>query len=191
MKGPHGELTLPSILTQGVEQQEGQQDQPALTMEQLQELKYYSTHAYAFSKMSLIMFTFGLQRALDAMNSPIAVNAIHPGAALTHFYDNFGNPQVLQFLKTFRMLKKPEEISKYIVWASTEPNLNEYKGEYFNQTRMAKPNALAQNEDMIERLWRVSEQLVEQRGTPLETSADTYQNTDENTEQPEQQQQQN
>ncbi|MNF01528.1 hypothetical protein D3C80_2005330 [compost metagenome] len=88
------------------------------------------------------------------------------------------------------MLKKPEEISKYIVWASTEPNLNEYKGEYFNQTRMAKPNALAQNEDMIERLWRVSEQLVEQRGTPLETSADTYQNTDENTEQPEQQQQQ-
>ena len=126
-------------------------------------IKSYATHSYTFAKLAQILFTVGLQRALDVMKSPIAVNAIHPGAAMTGFYSRFENPQAVDWLKKLRIMKSAEDISRYILWANADPTLNEHRGEYFSQTRMTKPSTVAQNEDLIEQVWRVSEQLIEQR----------------------------
>ena len=48
---------------------------------------YYSPHlSYSQSKLANILFTYELDRRLKARNSPVAVNALHPGVVNTDLF---------------------------------------------------------------------------------------------------------
>jgi len=48
---------------------------------------YYSPHlSYSQSKLANILFTYELDRRLKARNSPVTVNALHPGVVNTDLF---------------------------------------------------------------------------------------------------------
>jgi NAD(P)-dependent dehydrogenase (short-subunit alcohol dehydrogenase family) len=132
------------------------------------EQRYGRATAYAQSKLANLMFTYELQRRLDAAGAPTVALAAHPGVALTHLTRHL--PAVLQsaypvvggqFTQSAAMGALP------ILRAATDPAAA--GGEYYGPGGLAQvkgypvrvsPAARARDESVQRRLWAESERLT-------------------------------
>jgi NAD(P)-dependent dehydrogenase (short-subunit alcohol dehydrogenase family) len=120
---------------------------------------YFGFQAYGRSKLANILFSYELARRLK--DSPVTVNALHPGRVGTDIFKTdfsiFGGP-----LKWFmeRISLTPEQGADNTVFLATSPDVEGVSGKYFVK-RDAVPSApLSYDEKLARGLWEVSEKIT-------------------------------
>lgn len=117
----------------------------------LQGEKFYNgSEAYSRSKLANLLFAKTLHRKSEGTS--ITVNALHPGVINTKLlkkgFGPFGH-NVKQGAKTS-------------VYLSTSEELSHVSGKYFSDQQEAKPAAISDDRAVQDKLWEISEQLIEQ-----------------------------
>ena len=125
--------------------------------------KYSGFGAYAQSKLANILFTYELARRLAG--SGVTANTLHPGFIASNFaMDNFVGWQ-----RTFRWLyrgiqqvaaRSPAQGAATPIYLATDPAVATVSGAYFVNKRVRQSTAASRDEQVAQRLWRVSEQMV-------------------------------
>ncbi len=92
----------------------------------------------------------------------MTANCLHPGVIATEFGAggdlNGVNAFMFRVLKWF--LPEPEKGARTSVYLASSPEFASTTGRYFDACKEASPSKLAQDEELAERLWQVSEELV-------------------------------
>ncbi len=124
---------------------------------------------YYQSKCANIMFTVALARRLAG--TKVTANCLHPGVIdtqlLTHFNevafpDEYKKQSLIRSVK--RLIRpeglSPTEGAKAVLYLALSPEVESISGRYFENNRLAKMPAAAEDETATERLWAVSAELV-------------------------------
>jgi NAD(P)-dependent dehydrogenase (short-subunit alcohol dehydrogenase family) len=124
--------------------------------------RYSPWKAYGDSKVANLYFTYELSRQIKASGNTVMVTAAHPGLTTSGLAKGVG-------VKIFVMLfaQKTPMGALPTLMAATEPTAK--SGEYFGPAGFAgtrgypdksTPNDLAQDAEIAEQLWRVSEEMT-------------------------------
>jgi NAD(P)-dependent dehydrogenase (short-subunit alcohol dehydrogenase family) len=130
-----------------------------LDFDDLQSAKEYSAiKMYGQSKLCNILFTRELARRWSG--SGVTANCLHPGFVATRFGDGSGGllSRIVSVAKTFAI--SPEKGAETIVYLASSPDVANVSGEYFFRCLPATPTAAARDEAAAERLWSVSEEIM-------------------------------
>jgi len=127
-------------------------DDPMLTR------RYSGWAAYGQSKLANIAFTTELARRVQG--APVTANAFHPGFVNT----GFGSGDTLMN----RLVQLAARVAGRQPWRGAETGLYlavsdevaEVSGGYFADRQRIRPKPEARDPETIERLWRLSEELV-------------------------------
>jgi NAD(P)-dependent dehydrogenase (short-subunit alcohol dehydrogenase family) len=115
----------------------------------MMEKSYDSYTAYCRSKLSQILNGFALAEQLK--DTGIAVNSLHPATLMnTNMVHDF-------FGRTSSTVEEGADVVEYVAFSKETEAIT---GAYFNQMRPAKANAQAYDIDARQKLWRLSEELV-------------------------------
>jgi retinol dehydrogenase 12 len=120
---------------------------------------YFGFWAYGRSKLANILFTYELARRLK--DSPVKVNALHPGRVGTDIFKTdfsiFGGP-----LKWFmeRISLTPEQGADNTVYLATSPDVEGTTGKYFVKREAVPSSPLSYDEKLATGLWEVSEKIT-------------------------------
>ncbi|PYI14842.1 short-chain dehydrogenase [Aspergillus violaceofuscus CBS 115571] len=135
---------------------------------------YYGFFSYAQSKTANILFSIALNQRLWAKYG-IASFAVHPGAVGTNINRHATPAEIEQAVKRVAELgldassKTPEQGANSSVLAAVDPGLSpvddEVKGVYIADCRVDDANVagFAKNRHVAEKLWALSEGLVQQK----------------------------
>ena len=114
-----------------------------------------SMHAYGQAKLANLLFTRELAHRLK--NTPVTVNAFHPGAVGTDIYRQV--PKLLQpLIKAFMLT--PKQGADTALWLATAPELEKVSGEYFVSRKRKPGSALSRDPELARKLWQMSEQKL-------------------------------
>jgi len=120
---------------------------------------YQGLRAYAQSKLANILFVKELTRRLQGKG--IAANAVHPGIINTNLGRHMG---VLTFLgmstRVLRQFKNVGQGAATTCYVATHPQVEGVSGEYFADCNVDQALHHADNAEMAQKLWRMSEELV-------------------------------
>lgn len=122
---------------------------------------YAGFNQYCNSKLANILFTKELAKRLEGTG--VTVNALHPGVIASGFGRN--NKGVFGFI--MRNLAGPflgseESGAKTSVYLASSPEVDDKTGLYFKSCKETQPTSAARDETLATRLWKVSEELVQQ-----------------------------
>jgi NAD(P)-dependent dehydrogenase (short-subunit alcohol dehydrogenase family) len=123
------------------------------------EKKFSGWQAYSDSKLANILFTKELSRRLAGTG--VTANCLHPGFVKTSFASGTGG----FFGFAFNLVKNlfaitPEKGAETMIYLASSDEVAKVSGEYFDQKKIAKINAEAQDSSVAKRLWEVSEKLT-------------------------------
>lgn len=114
---------------------------------------YKGMPAYAQSKLANVLFTKGLAKRYPK----IKANSLHPGVVAS----SFGDGDVVWYIKVgWKLLKPflltPEKGAATSIFLASSPKVN-VSGKYFDKCKEKKSSPLADDDNLIEKLWRYSE----------------------------------
>ena len=116
--------------------------------------------AYGRSKLANVLFTRALARRLEGTG--VTATSLHPGVIATEFG---GDGDLTGFtgwlfgvVKYF--LPGPDAGARTSVYLASSPEVEGHSGGYYEKCKEKKPSKLAQDDDLAERLWRLSEELA-------------------------------
>lgn len=118
---------------------------------------------YAETKLADVLFTAELARRLEGTR--VTANCFHPGFVGSGFNHNNGLPWRLAMLVSRLFARSTERGAETLVWLADAPEVSELSGGYFVDKRLRRPSAVAQDVETARRLWRVSEQQIQQAST--------------------------
>lgn len=120
--------------------------------------RYRGWRQYQRSKLMNILFTRELARRLP---ETVTTAAVHPGFVATRFGSD--NSALWRFLMRFlmNMAIKPRVAARGIMRAALDPELKRINGGYFDRGQVARPSAVAENDDLARQLWHKTEALIE------------------------------
>jgi len=116
--------------------------------------------AYFQSKLGNVLFTRELARRLS--NENIIASAVHPGMVASRFPLTGGEHTIA----TYKAAEESgealtsEQGADTIVWLANNPDAALPSGGYFTERKRVLPSEAAQNPSSAERLWEMSEQLL-------------------------------
>lgn len=121
--------------------------------------------AYARSKLSNLLFTQSLGKALKTSGKAILVVAAHPGVARTGLFDRKNDAKIVQFLiKTFMGLVPTAEAgARPLIMAALDPeavNGNYYGPAKGGNVSLHKPIPIVFDAEVQSKLWEISEKLT-------------------------------
>jgi len=137
---------------------------------------YQASRAYNDSKLANLLFTAELQRRLTAAGSAVLANAAHPGLVATNIYHHDGphRPSDLVWAVAIRLLAQDADHGALPVLYAAVADIpgNSFAGPSHLAHMRGAPeligrSAAAQDPDLANRLWAVSEQLTGVR-SPLQ-----------------------
>ncbi|MCF8218244.1 MAG: SDR family NAD(P)-dependent oxidoreductase [Bacteroidales bacterium] len=116
----------------------------------LQGEKFYDgNEAYSRSKLANLLFCKALSRRLE--ETKVTVNALHPGVINTKLlkasFGPFGNAL--------------SEGAENLIFAALDPSLSGVSGKYLKDSRITEPAKIATDQDIQEKLWDISEKILE------------------------------
>jgi NAD(P)-dependent dehydrogenase (short-subunit alcohol dehydrogenase family) len=127
---------------------------------------YTSFVAYAQSKLANILFTRALAARLDG--SGVTANAVHPGPVRSGFGMDGDLRGVVRMgndlFRTFEL--SPQAGATTSIHLATAPELEQASGGYYARGQPGRMSRHARSRPEADRLWRVSEQLIDQAGFP-------------------------
>jgi NAD(P)-dependent dehydrogenase (short-subunit alcohol dehydrogenase family) len=120
---------------------------------------YFGFQAYGRSKLANILFTYELARRLK--DSPVTVNALHPGRVGTDIFKTdfsiFGGP--FKWLME-RISLTPEQGADNTVYLATSPDVEGVSGKYFVKREAIPSSPLSYDEKLARGLWEVSNKIT-------------------------------
>ena len=123
------------------------------------ELGYSGARAYNQSKLANVLFSYELARRLAG--SAVTANALHPGVVRTSFGadDPAGVQRLLvPFLRPF--MKSPSRGAATSIHVASAPELAQFSGGYFANSRSRKSSERSYDKATAMRLWQVSADRV-------------------------------
>jgi NAD(P)-dependent dehydrogenase (short-subunit alcohol dehydrogenase family) len=134
-----------------------------LAFDDLQSTKrYVSYDVYGKSKLANILFARELARRLDGTG--VSVNAMHPGLVKTNFGGEGDTRMTQRFVRMLprRFALEPAQGADTIVYLAAADDVEGETGGYWVNRRRTEPSAHARDDAAAARLWRVSEELVDE-----------------------------
>lgn len=126
------------------------------------ERKFSSQHAYFLSKQAQVMFTYALARRLEGSN--VSVNCVRV-TSVAVAADRLTNlPVWMQ--KLYDLKRKasisPERQAETYVFLAADPMGQQISGGYWDENnRQVRSNKLSYDQDLQEKLWKISENMAE------------------------------
>jgi NAD(P)-dependent dehydrogenase (short-subunit alcohol dehydrogenase family) len=120
---------------------------------------YNVVAAYGRSKLCNVLFTKELARRLNG--SSVTVNCLHPGAVGSNMgvdRDTGFGKTVMRLLRPFFLT--PEEGAATAIYVATSPDCRNVSGEYFVKCKVSKTAKRADDRQLAEDLWKVSEDIT-------------------------------
>ena len=119
---------------------------------------YSALRAYGQSKLANVLFANSLAKRLG---DRATANSLHPGVIGTNLGRHM-NPWIARIMGIFmsRLAKTIPQGAATSCLLAANPALAGVTGQYFSDCQPAKPNPLAADAQLAERLWQVSEQLT-------------------------------
>jgi retinol dehydrogenase-12 len=122
------------------------------------ERKWSAWSAYSNSKLANVLFTRALAKRLDP--AEVTANCLHPGVIRTRLGRGTALPIRLGWRAAALFFKSPSRGASTIVHLASSDEGGQVTGEYFIDSRRARPSRKAQDDDLAERLWEASERLT-------------------------------
>lgn len=132
-----------------------------INFEDLQSKQSYSRMgAYAQSKLANILFTQSLAKRLRGTN--VTAYSLHPGSVLTELQRHVPGPLVFILHYPLSIFSKsPWQGAQTTIHCAVTEGIEDQSGKYFSDCKVKEvTNPDAKNNDVAERLWDVSTQLV-------------------------------
>ncbi len=124
---------------------------------------YFGLRAYAQSKLALVVFTKELAERLK--NTPIKVNAIHPGIVKTNIaQEDFSLQSLAYRLLKYTIAISPKKAAQNIIKSLTNIHTREITGAYIKNTTQSKPNPISDDPITRKKLWGISLKMA--KGLP-------------------------
>ncbi len=123
--------------------------------------KYSSWRVYGESKLMNILFTRSLAKRLDG--SGVTVNALHPGFVATSFGHGKGMMGFFTKIAQKLLAISPQEGAQTSIFLASSPTVEGVTGKYFSKSQEQKPSAQAMDDQAAEKLWQLSEEIVQQK----------------------------
>lgn len=121
--------------------------------------KFKGFPSYGDSKLMNLMFARELTRRYRERG--IIANALHPGVIRTELARDQSLPFMALGVVMLPFMKSVPQGAATSVYVATHPDCGERGGLYFSDCAQARPaHRLAGKDDVCERLWALSEQLV-------------------------------
>jgi len=120
---------------------------------------YGAMRAYGQTNVARILFARALARRLSA--DGITVNSLHPGVIGSTSIARHLNPLLAMGIRLFS--KTIAQGAATQCYLAANPEVAGVTGQYFSDCRIAQPSRIAQDDQLGERLWAVSEQLLARR----------------------------
>jgi retinol dehydrogenase-12 len=123
---------------------------------------YRGFPAYGASKLANILFTRELARRLEGKG--VTANALHPGVIASGFGKN--NEGIFGFVMrniAGPFLGSEESGARTSVYLASSPEVEGKTGLYFKSSREATPTREARDDAAAARLWKLSEELVQEK----------------------------
>jgi retinol dehydrogenase 14 len=120
---------------------------------------YSIMRAYSRSKLANVLTARHLARRLDGTG--ITVTSLHPGAIATNIWSGapwFARP-VLAVVKRWKM-ESPATGGKRLAYLAADPAVEGQTGGYYRRNELREPSALALDDDLGDRLYDLSADLV-------------------------------
>jgi WW domain-containing oxidoreductase len=117
---------------------------------------YGAIRAYGQTNVARILFARALARRLAA--SRITVNSLHPGVIGSTGLARHLNPFLGTLIRLFS--KTIPQGAATQCYLAAHPAVAEITGQYFSDCKIAEPTRVAQDDELGERLWTVSERLI-------------------------------
>jgi NAD(P)-dependent dehydrogenase (short-subunit alcohol dehydrogenase family) len=114
--------------------------------------------AYSKSKLANVLFTRALARRLEGAD--LTANCLHPGVIRTRLGRATRLPVRIGWRVVGLFFKAPQTGAATIVHLASSDEVAGVSGGYFVDSSEARPSIEAQDDDLAERLWVLSEQLV-------------------------------
>jgi len=120
---------------------------------------YKAMRVYGTSKLLNILWTYALARRLEG--SGVTANCLHPGGVNTGLGDQNGRvlAALARLVKVF--MRSPERGAQTSVYLACSPDVEGTSGRYFADCRERRSSAISYDEDLQERLWKISERRVD------------------------------
>ena len=114
---------------------------------------YSGWKAYGQAKLANVMFSYQLSRFLK--DTPVTVNALHPGGVASGFG---GGSTISTLYKVFRpFLKSSAEGAETVVYLATSPEVAGVSGCYYIDKKPVSSSRRSYDLQVQARLWRVSD----------------------------------
>jgi len=123
--------------------------------------KYSGLETTKQAKLAEILFSYELARRL--VNTNVTVNSIHPGAVATNIIYNDPDAHLAKKFayRIFSIfLKNPFKAAENIIYLASSPEFNDGTGKYFIDKNEVLSAALTYDEDLAQKLWKVSEEMT-------------------------------
>ncbi|MBA2566951.1 MAG: SDR family oxidoreductase [Thermoleophilaceae bacterium] len=122
------------------------------------ERSWSALRAYSSSKLANVLFTHALARRLDG--SGVTANCLHPGVVRTRLATRANPVVALGWTLAKPFFRSPQGGAATAVHLATHSDGAEFSGAYFADSRVKAPRLDAVDDELAERLWRASEELV-------------------------------
>ncbi len=112
--------------------------------------------AYCNAKLANVLTSRALARRLAGQG--IVVHAMHPGVVGSNFTSH-ADDAMQRYMATLD-LRPPQEGADTLIWLATAHEPGNVTGLYYHKREAIACSAMAQDDDMAERLWQESEKLI-------------------------------
>jgi len=134
-----------------------------LDFSDIESVKSLHIIAYSRAKLAQVYHIRSLQEIFDKTEGCKATaNAVHPGYISSSIVDYMPTSIVWLFKLGCRYLHwAPEQGAAPTVFLVTSPSLEGVGGQYFSKMNMCKSSDVSYNKDIGQRLWRLSNSMVQ------------------------------
>lgn len=124
-----------------------------------QNRSYSASRSYGDAKLANIYFTRSLAQKFGEQG--VESHCFHPGVVNTNFGSNFSGIIGFVFNKLVKpFVLTPDKGAETLVYLAHTDELNASNGSYWYKQKPKKPNALAQDDQKAEQLWKLSEEAL-------------------------------
>lgn len=122
------------------------------------EKSYDKKAAYGQSKLANVLFTRSLAKRLEGTG--VTAYSLHPGVVQTDLWRHLNGPQQLVMKAVSPFTKTSTQGAQTSIYCAVEPSLENESGGYYSDCAPAKCSAKAQDDDLAQRLWELSCQML-------------------------------